>query len=78
MSFPSHRNLPYLEQNNGPVLGGKDTRGIAHHLGAVHPWGAVKGDDFGDHGNSPDVFAVITSLASMAAGGQYFPDMLAS
>jgi len=25
MSFPSHRNLPYLEQNNGPVLGGKDT-----------------------------------------------------
>ena len=24
MSFPTHRNLPYLEQNNGPVLGGKD------------------------------------------------------
>ena len=24
MTLPSHRNLPYLEQNNGPVLGGKD------------------------------------------------------
>ena len=24
MTLPSHRNLPYLEQNNGLVLGGKD------------------------------------------------------
>ena len=32
MSFPSHRNLPYLEQNNGPVLGGKDTGGFSLRL----------------------------------------------
>ena len=29
MSFPSHHNLPYLEQNSGPVLGGKDNALVA-------------------------------------------------
>ena len=44
MSFPSHRNLPYLEQNNGPVLGGKDSA-ATRYGGAVAACGLAGGFD---------------------------------